>query len=343
MAPTLIYCADGNRRFAEIAIRRGYLYGAQLPNTVYFPPAFTDQDWRGFKKAKTAERRAELRKRYFDTLERYRPRLATVLDWELPEQLLEVLDWAEQAAQWVTEAVIIIPKVVGGIKQLPREIGGKQVRLGYSAASSFSGTPVSLGEFRGWPVHCLGGSVSVQMHVARTIPTTLSADGNYIQQQARSLCQFYSPSFRAKNNQWPKLSEAGIYTKHDSPYLAFELTCIGVPMAWNGANGQEIWQAQLAYLDSIGQPRAVQETLFSTTPMKCCSKCERMLPLSQFYPKDRTRLRDDCRECYNLYRSIHYAESPKRVRPLRTPEQREQHRIASRRARLAKVLQGYRA
>lgn len=248
--PLLIYCADGNRKFAEIAIRHGYTYGACLPNTVYFPPAFTDQKWKAFNKAKTDKRRAQLRAAYFETLERYRPRLATVLDWEREEQLPEVLSWAEEAAQWVTDAVIIIPKVIGGVQRLPRQIGGKQVRLGYSAASSFSGTPVSLGEFQGWPVHCLGGGVAVQMHVARQVDV-ISADGNYIQEQARKRCQFYSPTIPGKHFGWPRLSEFGIYIKHDAPYVAFELTCIGVPMAWNGHTGQDIVEAQRAWLKTI--------------------------------------------------------------------------------------------
>ena len=30
----LIYCAGGNKQFAETAIEAGFLYGAQLPDTV---------------------------------------------------------------------------------------------------------------------------------------------------------------------------------------------------------------------------------------------------------------------------------------------------------------------
>jgi hypothetical protein len=55
--PLLIYCADGNRSFAEIALRHGYEYGACLPNTIYLDPYFTDQDWRKFNKAKSPEHR----------------------------------------------------------------------------------------------------------------------------------------------------------------------------------------------------------------------------------------------------------------------------------------------
>ena len=44
--PEIIYCADGNERFARIAIDAGFTFGAQLPNTVYYPPEFTDQNWK---------------------------------------------------------------------------------------------------------------------------------------------------------------------------------------------------------------------------------------------------------------------------------------------------------
>ena len=255
---TLIYCADGNRRFAEIALRRGYLYGACMPGTVYYPPVFTDQDWRKFNRATTVEQRNKLRAEYFSAVERYRPHIATVLDWEREEQLPEVLSWAEQAAQHVTEAVVIIPKVVGGIRRLPRSIGGKQVRLGYSAASTFSGTPVSLSEFDGWSVHCLGGSVHRQLEVSRTVDLQ-SADGNYIQNLARRNCQFYSPAMPGKNHSWPHLREAGIYIAHDAPYVAFELTCIGVPMRWKGHTAGDIKDAQLAWLSSIGKRPPIEQ------------------------------------------------------------------------------------
>ncbi len=107
----LIYCAGANRQYAEIAIAAGYTYGARLPDLVYFPPGFADQDWR-----------APNRMAYMAALATYRPRLCTVLDWEREEQLDEVLSWADEAAQYVSEAVIIIPKVHNAIRRLPRRI-----------------------------------------------------------------------------------------------------------------------------------------------------------------------------------------------------------------------------
>jgi hypothetical protein len=84
MIPELIYCAAGNRRFAEIAIRNGFTYGAQLPKTIYYTPEFVDQNWRKPDRMK-----------YMNALAQYRPRLATVLDLEYPHQFAEVLSWAE--------------------------------------------------------------------------------------------------------------------------------------------------------------------------------------------------------------------------------------------------------
>jgi hypothetical protein len=98
----------------------------------------------------------------------------------------------------------------------------------------------------------------------------ISADGNFRQQQARERCQFYSPSRPAKHKGWPRLSEAGLYIRRDAPYLAFELTCIAEPMAWRGCSGQEIWEAQLAYLISIGK-RPMQCTNHYSQPLKLSS------------------------------------------------------------------------
>jgi len=248
MVPTLIFCADGNRKFAEIAVRQGFKYGAQMPNTVYYPPFFTDQNWR------TPDR-----KRYMEAVAHYQPSLATVLDWERPEQLSEVLSWAEEAAQWVKDSVIIIPKVVGGIRQLPRKIGSRTVRLGYSASSSFSSTPVAIDEFRGWPVHCLGGTVRTQRWLARLLDIE-SADGNYIKRMAQ-MCMVFSPGTPARNHSWPKLREIGCYQQKDAIYTCFELTCIAVRMTWEGANSGAIREAQHDWLESHGHTPAKQLTM----------------------------------------------------------------------------------
>lgn len=228
LIPELIYCSDGNARFARIAIEAGFTYGAQLPNKVYFSPEFTDQNWR----------RPDLEK-YLAAVAKYRPRLATVLDWERAEQLPVVLAWAETISAYV-ESVIIIPKVVGGIRLLPKKIGGMPVRLGYSVPSGFSGTPVGLSEFSGWPIHLLGGSPNLQRRLAKFLDV-VSLDGNYHLKMATRYNQYFVPDGSArgcKNRFWPALRESngqnwgdGSATA-DAPYEAFRRSCEGIMNLW---------------------------------------------------------------------------------------------------------------
>lgn len=220
--PTLIYCADGNKRFAEIAIKAGFLYGARLPaRGCHFPIHFADQDWKNPD-----------RERYIAELAKYRPAVATVLDWEQEDQLPEVLAWAEEAAQHV-EKVLIIPKVIGGIEQLPRAIGGKAVVLAYSIPTAYGGTPVPAWEFLGWPVHLLGGSPKRQMEMVRYL-RVVSCDGNYAHKMAVRYCQFWVPGTAryARNRWWPTLREAGVEWERDAPYEAFRRSCANIMAAW---------------------------------------------------------------------------------------------------------------
>lgn len=226
-APTLIYCAGKNKRFDDIALSAGYRLGARLPATVYHPPYFADQDWRRPDRAV-----------YMAALAHHRPHVATVLDWEREEQLTEVLDWAEEAAQHVKEKVLIIPKVTGAIGRLPRRIGGKDVVLGYSVPTTYGGTELLLGEFAGWPIHLLGGSPQAQMHIwyhLTPIAEVVSVDGNMTQKLANAHCQFWVPGTAnyAHNRFWPTLSEAdGQLWLTDGPYEAFRRSCENVAAAW---------------------------------------------------------------------------------------------------------------
>lgn len=222
----LVYCAGKNKRFDDIALAAGYRLGARLPATVYHPLWFADQDWR--QPNRTA---------YMAALAQHRPTVASVLDWERTEQLPEVLDWAEQAAQFV-EVVLIVPKVMGEISKLPRQVNGKQVRLGYSVPTRYGGTELPLWEFARWPVHLLGGSPHAQMHVWRHlqgVAEVLSADGNMTQLMATRYCQFWTngEAKYANNRYWPRLWEAeGERMGRDAPYEAFRRSCINVMAAW---------------------------------------------------------------------------------------------------------------
>ena len=225
--PTLVYCAGGNARLAEIAIAAGYKYGAQLPNTVYHPLWMADQDWKRPNRAA-----------YMRALAQHRPHMATVLDWERDEQLAEVLGWGEEAAQYVNR-VLIVPKVIGGVERIPRRVGGKDVVLAYSVPTRYGGTQVPAWEVAGWPVHLLGGSPPAQMRTwahLHGICDVVSADGNYAQKMATRYGQFFAPdgtAAYASNRWWPRLAEAdGKRHENDVPYEAFRRSCINIMAAW---------------------------------------------------------------------------------------------------------------
>lgn len=224
----LVYCAGGNARFAEIAISAGFRYGAQVPNyKTYADLWFADQDW------KQPDRIA-----YMAALERYRPHMATVLDWERGNQLDEVLSWAEEAACHV-ERVLIIPKVHSGIDRLPRRIGGKDIVLAFSIPTKYGGTEVPIWEFSGWPIHLLGGSPQQQMHYwhhLSAIADVVSADGNMSNKMAH-YCRFWSAKPGPKGH-WVQLGEVGDGSwGRDANLEAFRRSCENIVSAWRALKG----------------------------------------------------------------------------------------------------------
>lgn len=221
--PDVIFCAEASQRLVKLAVGAGMLWGAQLPmlaSKAFAPVTFADQNWREPDRA-----------RYMAALARFRPRLATVLDWERAEQLEEVLGWAEEAAQWVEE-VIVVPKVVGGIGRVPEEIAGRPVRLGYSVPSRYSSTPVPVAEFGERPVHLLGGSPHAQMYFSRRM-NVKSVDCNYMIGMAKR-GQVWVPGFAwtAAGRFGPQLQELGLREAKGPFYLAFELSCLNIVEAW---------------------------------------------------------------------------------------------------------------
>ena len=70
-SPTLIYCGGGNSRFYDIATAAGFKYGSRLPDTIYGPLYFADQDWK-----------QPNRDKYMAGLAEHKPYMASVLDLE---------------------------------------------------------------------------------------------------------------------------------------------------------------------------------------------------------------------------------------------------------------------
>lgn len=218
----LIFCAGGNKRLAEIAIKNGFRFGSQLPSTNYFPIYFADQDWKNPKKDA-----------YLLEIRRLRPKIATVLDLEFDYQVDEVLSWAEDISK-VVEVVIIIPKFSGAISLLPKKINGKEVRLGYSVPTKFGGTNVSIDEFIDFPVHLLGGSPHKQLNLFNKM-NVKSVDGNMSAKMATRFCAFWTngDATYAKNRYWPQLKEADGYNfGFGAVYEAFDRSCKNIINAW---------------------------------------------------------------------------------------------------------------
>lgn len=219
---TLIYCAAGNPRFMDIAIEAGLMAGACLPNKTYHTLFFADQNW---KKPDQA--------RYISALAKERPAIATVIDIERDEQLKQALEWAEEAAPHVSEAVILIPKVCGIIPLIPETIGGRAVRLGYSVPTAYGGTPVPVWEFGRRAVHLLGGGPDTQLQL-RYYLNVQSADGNYLQKLAL-LGKFWHGGKLPKGREahWARLDEVGLFHQRDGIYEAFSRSVQYFYAAWN--------------------------------------------------------------------------------------------------------------
>ncbi|QWY84440.1 ParB-like nuclease domain protein [Mycobacterium phage Knocker] len=140
--------------------------------------AFIDNEWHGYEHAPHVAAIAE-----------FGPKYATVRDLLTPEQAEEAgveyydipatLAMAEDIAP-NTENVILIPKY-DCMADLPREIGGRRVVLGYSVRSSYGGTPVSAKAFAGWPTHLLGGTWKDQRALLNVLgDDVVSLDNNLI-------------------------------------------------------------------------------------------------------------------------------------------------------------------
>jgi hypothetical protein len=159
-----------------------------------------------------------------------------VLDWERDDQFGEVMGWAEEAAAHVREAVVIVPKVVGGVPRVPVSVGGRRVILGYSVPTSYGGSPVPLWEHAGRPVHLLGGSPQEQLRLWYAFGgvgcAVVSADGNMAGQQARK-GRYWSRAPGRKGH-WKQLADCGDTRTDGVPLECFRRSLEAIRDAWAG-------------------------------------------------------------------------------------------------------------
>lgn len=222
----LIYCGVGNEKLDSLAVNVGIHYGMQFPakSKPKFPVFFADQNWKKPDKNK-----------YVDWISEYQPKIATVLDIERTNQLDEAMSWGEDISRYV-ESIVLIPKVNGIIKELPREINGKRVLLGYSIPTTHGGTDVPVEEFSGWDVHLLGGNPKKQLNMYDTMAgvdgRVVSVDCNYISMKATNFCAVWTRKL-IRNRQWMDLQDIIGRKVEDGMYTAFTLSCVSFVSAWH--------------------------------------------------------------------------------------------------------------
>ncbi len=218
----LIYCAGGSTKYAK-QLPDGWKFGARLPGLNYTEKlAFVDNDWRN----------PDLPS-YQEAVKAYQPEMATVRDWDDTTNRKEVLDWAEAIAPDVT-TLIIIPKVMGTIDDIPKIIGERPVVLGYSVPTKWGATSVPLWEFGRRPVHLLGGSPANQLKAGRYL-NVVSADINYFHVPSKMGRFFHGGAMpKGRETHWAYLSEIGKGGMHDGCYEAFRLS-----LSWY----QKLWQS----------------------------------------------------------------------------------------------------
>ena len=182
----LIISIGKNYRIYNIvkAGQRDIKFGCRLPhkNIIKYPIYFADQDWKNPNLPK-----------YKKNIERYKPEIATVLDYDENTTLDAVLFWTEEISEFVNK-IIIIPKVSNTIDSIPQTINTKQVVLGYSVPSNYGSTNVNSQEFYGRPTHLLGGSIRKQIQMLENhlhkCPI-VSIDNNYILFEANKFAKYW--------------------------------------------------------------------------------------------------------------------------------------------------------
>jgi hypothetical protein len=165
----LTWCQSGAPRVARTAVSAGWWYGFRSDGMHYAgelgPVELLDID---YQKPNWS--------RHVDVAARVLPVMAVVTDTMESDQIDRTLRQASEIAPYC-QRIIIVPKADGIIKHLPREIGGKQVVLGYSVPTRYGATPLPVWAFATWPVHLLGGGHKAQVRLMSGMDV-ISADGN---------------------------------------------------------------------------------------------------------------------------------------------------------------------
>lgn len=220
----LMVCVQ-DPKFAKSVLDSNLTLGARLPDgirsDINHKIEFADQNWKKPNKQK-----------YIQSIAKIKPRIATVLDLERPEQFDEVMDWAETIAQHVLETIVIIPKYNDAIPNIPKSIAGKEVRLGYSVKTSYGQTDVPIEEFNksSFGIHLLGGSPHKQIYHAQ-IMNVVSIDCNsmiYSGLKGKILSPLLHGTKWVDHKNYFNIEKA----MNNAPYICFDESCKNMIKLW---------------------------------------------------------------------------------------------------------------
>lgn len=151
----VIFCAGGNRRFAEIAISEGMKYGTRHDYKPYWPPFFVDINWESYDWND-----------YLSKIARWQPTMAMVPDYEHPEQQGSMRARAAQLVALGVERVMVCPKFVGAALDIP-EWCTVAVSVPTRDKGKYKGWLPPVSDLIGRKLHLLGGSPRSQLDLIR--------------------------------------------------------------------------------------------------------------------------------------------------------------------------------
>lgn len=150
----IVLCQGNNRKLPDIARRAGMKYGTRNDEKPRDDDLFMlDINWKKYDWSK-----------YLAMATQYHPHMATVPDYERPEQRRQLYQYIREIKPHVNR-VMVCPKFEGAIAHIPRFC-----IVALSVPSSYAGwLPEDLSELSGRDVHLLGGGPTKQADLIRKL------------------------------------------------------------------------------------------------------------------------------------------------------------------------------
>lgn len=175
----VVYCRGGDKFAPKLCADSGMAYGTRHDYTPYMEPVYMlDINWEAYN--------------WFDYLskvERYKPAIAMVPDYEHPHQRGRLMEQIEEVKAAGAGAVMCCPKFLGAVADIPSDC-----ILAISVPTKYAGFLPDASEVEGRKLHLLGGQPDQQLYIIRKLyqrAQVVSVDGNKLALKAQ-LGQWWS-------------------------------------------------------------------------------------------------------------------------------------------------------